>query len=111
MHQLSSPSDPQIIDVRLESDPIDTTFAAPLRSSILSGLSKPRGKKTLPSLLLYDERGLRLYDSVTTNANENYYLFPAEEEILREKGAEIVNAMHGDRGAVHGEVVLELGSG
>lgn len=102
-----NPSNPKIVDVRLDSG---TTSAASLRSAILSGLNQPSGKRTLPTLLLYDERGLRIYDAITTDADE-YYLFPTEEAILREKGAEIVRVMHGKRGVVDGEVVLELGAG
>ena len=37
-----------------------------MREQILVGLSKDPGKKALPTLLLYDERGLRLYDAITT---------------------------------------------
>jgi uncharacterized SAM-dependent methyltransferase len=58
------------------------------------GLQKPQGQRTLPTILLYDEQGLRLYDEITTKVPE-YYLFPAEEEILREHGSEIVRLMHG----------------
>lgn len=102
--------DPKIIDVRLESGTTDTTSAASLRSAILSGLDQSSGQKSLPTLLLYDERGLRLYDVITTDADE-YYLFPIEEAILKEHGSEIVRVMHGKRGVVDGEVVLELGAG
>lgn len=101
---------PKIIDVRLESGTTDTTSAASLRSAILSGLNQATGQKSLPTLLLYDERGLRLYDAITTDADE-YYLFPTEEAILKENGSDIVNVMHGERGAVDGEVILELGAG
>lgn len=101
---------PKIVDVRLESGTTDTTSAASLRSAILSGLSQPTGQKSLPTLLLYDERGLRLYDAITTDADE-YYLFPTEEAILKDHGFDIVKAMHGERGVVDGEVVLELGAG
>jgi len=100
-------SGPKIVDVRLDSA---TTSAASLRSSILSGLTQATGKKTLPTLLLYDEQGLRIYDAITTDAEE-YYLFPTEEAILREKGGEIVRLMHRKSGLVDGEVVLELGAG
>ncbi|KAF8585097.1 hypothetical protein K439DRAFT_1410265 [Ramaria rubella] len=102
--------DPKIVDVRLESGTTDTTSAASLRAAILSGLNQPTGKKSLPTLILYDERGLRLYDAITTDAHE-YYLFPTEEAILKEKGSEIVQVMHGKKGAIDGEVVLELGAG
>jgi uncharacterized SAM-dependent methyltransferase len=54
---------------------------------------------------------LRLYDNITTNAPE-YYLFGAEEEILKGKADEIVAEMHqGTGGLFTNEVVLELGAG
>lgn len=102
--------EPKIVDVRLNAVVSDTTSAASLRAAILQGLNQPLGKKSLPTLLLYDERGLRLYDDITTGADE-YYLFPLEEAILKTKGREIVQAMHGTRGVVGGEVILELGAG
>lgn len=58
----------QIIDVRaLKTGQFD------LRQAVLDGLAKPAGQRTLPTLLLYDEHGLRLYDNITTHAQE-YYL-------------------------------------
>jgi len=102
--------EPKIIDVRLDSAQSDTISTASLRSLIIQGLSEPVGKKSLPTILLYDERGLRLYDDITTGAEE-YYLFPTEEGILKAKGQEIVKAMHGEKGIDDGEVVLELGAG
>lgn len=78
---------------------------------IVEGLMRPAGEKHMPTMLLYDERGLRLYDDITTEAQE-YYLFNAEEEILREKADEIVRTMHhGDAEVSVDEVVLELGAG
>ena len=87
-----------------------TEAATPLCDEIFQGLRKPQGQRTLPTILLYDEQGLRLYDEITTNVLE-YYLFPAEEEILREHGGEIVRLMHGGGSVRDGEVVLELGAG
>ncbi|KIJ38753.1 hypothetical protein M422DRAFT_69010 [Sphaerobolus stellatus SS14] len=110
MQQPAPSKEPKIVDVRLDSTPDDTTSAACLRSAIIQGLKQETNKKSLPTLLLYDERGLRIYDDITTGADE-YYLFPLEEAILKNRGAEIVKAMHGDRGVVEGEVVLELGAG
>lgn len=82
-----------------------------LREQIHAGLGQPTGEKTLPTMLLYDERGLRLYDAITTDAEE-YYLFPAEEEILKEHSEEIVQYMHsGGGGDTRNETVVELGAG
>lgn len=85
----------------------------PLRDDILAGLtgSRPAGERTLPTMLLYDERGLRLYDAITTDAPE-YYLFAAEEEILRRHGDHIARYMHAGRAAkIVNETVVELGAG
>jgi len=72
------------------------------------GLSRPSGEKTIPTILLYDERGLRLYDIITTDTPD-YYLFRAEEQILKDHADEIIKIMRGT--AVAGERVLELGAG
>ncbi|KAK0201959.1 DUF323 domain-containing protein [Desarmillaria ectypa] len=81
-----------------------------VRQAVVDGLDHPTGQKQLPTLLLYDERGLRLYDDITTEVPE-YYLFGAEEEILKTKADEIVRIMHGGGGVQPDEVILELGSG
>jgi uncharacterized SAM-dependent methyltransferase len=82
-----------------------------ISSEIINGLTRPAGKKCLPTMLLYDERGLRLYDDITTRAPE-YYLFGAETEILSNHAYEIVRMMHhGDEEVSVEEVVLELGAG
>ena len=82
------------------------------RAQIVAGLSRPSGQRILPTTILYDERGLRLYDNITTMIPE-YYLFSAENEILKDNGDEIVRTMHAfNHGAVvPGEVVVELGAG
>ena len=85
--------------------------AVSITDQIIKGLEAPLNDKTLPTLLLYDERGLRLYDKITTDAPE-YYPFGAEEEIFREHAFDIVQVMHKRIGGVMpGEVVLELGAG
>ena len=68
----------------------------------------------MPTMLLYDERGLRLYDDITTAVPE-YYLFGAEEEILKNYADDIVATMQRNArtlGDPHTQgVVLELGAG
>lgn len=81
-----------------------------LVSQIVGGLMCSTGQKHLPTMLLYNERGLRLYDDITTQAPE-YYLFGAEEEILKNKANEIVQVMHQGEDVSSDEVVLELGAG
>ena len=78
-----------IVDIHARGEPVPGGSSSSLRDQILSGLAQPVGHKTLPSLLPYDERGLHLYDELTTRATE-YYLFPAEEEILKNSADEIV---------------------
>ncbi|KAF7364840.1 DUF323 domain-containing protein [Mycena venus] len=86
-------------------------LAVDMPAEVLKGLSNTSGGKSLPTMLLYDERGLRLYDDITTHVPE-YYLFGAEEEILKKKSDEIVAAMHQLTGGLFtNEVVLELGAG
>ncbi|KAF5344893.1 hypothetical protein D9758_011590 [Tetrapyrgos nigripes] len=97
----------EIIDIHVHSD---ADNALSMRNEVLKSLSRPIGEKTLSTMLLYDERGLRLYDDITTKTQE-YYLFGAEEEILKNKADEIVRVMHHETGVVDGEITLELGAG
>ncbi|KAG9315838.1 histidine-specific methyltransferase [Chiua virens] len=85
-----------------------------LTNIIVEGLEAPFSAKSLPTILLYDERGLRLYDKITTDAPE-YYLFGAEEEILYNHASDIVRIMQsrslaGSAG-IPSQVLLELGAG
>ena len=101
-------NEPTILDVReqQDSESISTAIAA-LRTQVLAGLYKPPNARTLPTLLLYDERGLRLYEDLTTYATD-YYLFAAEEQILSGHANEIVQAMGvGSKDTI----VVELGAG
>src|SRR5438309_2342292 len=65
--------DPLIVDVR-ENTSSNTSLSNTIVDAIIEGLSKPSGARSLTTLLLYNERGLRLYDDITTKATE-YYLF------------------------------------
>lgn len=94
----------EIVDVQTSEN-----FRA-IQLQILDGLQRPAGQKNLPTMLLYDERGLRLYDDITTMAPE-YYLFGAEEDILKNHAMDIVMAMHNTTGCIPGETVIELGAG
>jgi uncharacterized SAM-dependent methyltransferase len=81
---------------------------------IVRGLKAPFNAKSLPTLLLYNERGLRLYDKITTDAPE-YYLFGAEEEILHRHASEIMRIVQSRSLAssegMPAQVLLELGAG
>jgi L-histidine Nalpha-methyltransferase / hercynylcysteine S-oxide synthase len=104
----------RIIDVRLNDD--TSNGEANLHDEIVKGLSQPFNEKTLPSVLLYDEEGLRLYDDFATSAKE-YYLFPAEETLLKSNAYEIAKIMYSRSKRDHQEpihvesVILELGAG
>lgn len=102
---------PNILDVRQNVDK-DGSTEYELARQIATGLSAPTGQKKMPTMLLYDTNGLRLYDEITTKAPE-YYLFGAEEQILKEHANDIVRAQHSyEAGHItDGEVILELGAG
>jgi len=104
--QSTNATEPTIIDVR----PPDAASPASneVLSAIFEGLNKPPGQRSLPTLLLYDEEGLKLYDEITTSAHE-YYLFAAELNILKAHSDEIVRAMGAGKCGEH--IVLELGAG
>ena len=59
--------------------------------------------KRLPTLLLYDEQGLRLFEDITYL--EEYYLTNAEIEVLTNHADEIAQQI------CAGSIVVELGSG
>jgi len=98
----------EIIDVHSRSS--EGIVVSDIPNQIIHGLSQPPHQKHIPTMLLYDERGLRLYDDITTEAPE-YYLFAAEEEILKTKADEIVQAMHRGSDVLLDEVIVELGAG
>ncbi|KAI2624386.1 C-type lectin protein [Hypoxylon sp. NC1633] len=67
-------------------------------------LLRPReGSRKLPTLLLYDEKGLQLFEKITYL--EEYYLTNDEIQVLRRSAAAIARAIPS------GSLVLELGSG
>jgi uncharacterized SAM-dependent methyltransferase len=90
----------------------DVGGATGLRDEVLAGLSRPAGQRTLPTMLLYNEAGLRLYDAITVNAPE-YYLFGAEEDILKKHACcEIVPIMRSAAGASGtSTTIVEMGAG
>jgi len=104
----------QIVDLRSYNKPSSDSSSSDAdiqAQTIIRGLMAPANEKTMPTVILYDERGLRLYDNITTKAPE-YYLFGAEEQILRDHASQIVDVMHQHTGGfISGEVVLELGAG
>ncbi|KAK5732155.1 hypothetical protein LTR17_010732 [Elasticomyces elasticus] len=88
---------PDIIDIR------DGGELLRLADSIRSGLQAPPGSRTLPSLLLWNEKGLKHFEAVTYTSD--YYLTNAEISVLEAHSAEIAEQMQ------DGSILLELGSG
>ena len=87
-----------IIDIRRE------TTGESLRDEILSGIRAENGvEKRLPTMLLYDEAGLRLFERITYL--EEYYPTNAEIEVLTTYANQIAQTVP------DGSMVVELGSG
>ncbi|KAJ4300534.1 hypothetical protein N0V88_003212 [Collariella sp. IMI 366227] len=86
-----------IIDIRRAAVEIN------LKTEILSMFRTKDGPRQLPTLLLYDERGLQLFEKITYL--EEYYLTNDEIEILQSFAAEMV------KNIPSGSMLIELGSG
>ena len=87
-----------IIDIRSDAASIS------LKKEILAGLKVKDGKeKTLPTLLLYDELGLKLFEKITYL--EQYYLTGQEIKVLESYADRIAERIPS------GAMVVELGSG
>jgi L-histidine Nalpha-methyltransferase / hercynylcysteine S-oxide synthase len=97
-----------IIDVRLNGNA--SNGEVNILDEIIKGLSRPAGQKDLPQLLLYDSDGLRIFDEITTGVDD-YYIFPAEENLLKRHADDIVRVMHGKEDQPMESIVLELGAG
>ena len=89
---------PNIIDIRSDTGGFE------LKQDILTGLKKEAGEeKSLPTLLLYDDTGLRLFEEITYL--DEYYLTGEEIAILTENAGRIADRIP------NGCLVVELGSG
>jgi L-histidine Nalpha-methyltransferase / hercynylcysteine S-oxide synthase len=86
---------PDIIDIRSD------TAGFELKQDILSGLKKE--EKTLPTLLLYDDQGLRLFEEITYL--DEYYLTEEEIALLHEYADQIAKRIPSNA------LIVELGSG
>jgi L-histidine Nalpha-methyltransferase / hercynylcysteine S-oxide synthase len=64
-----------IIDIRHDNVEFN------LKADILSSLRPEVGPKTLPTLLLYDERGLQLFEEVSLNAKFEQSGYRANHEV------------------------------
>ncbi|KAL9597119.1 MAG: hypothetical protein Q9219_005341 [cf. Caloplaca sp. 3 TL-2023] len=79
-------------------------FSSSVLDEIRSGLRPAAGaEKTLPTLLLYDEQGLKLFEDISYL--EEYYPTNAEIEVLQDHVEEIAASVP------QGCVILELGAG
>ena len=88
----------RIVDIRT------TEISRSINEEIQKGLRPTNGEaKTLPTLLLYDTVGLKLFEDITYL--EEYYLTNAEIEVL-EKHADHIAAR-----IQRGSQLIELGSG
>ncbi|CZT42291.1 uncharacterized protein RSE6_02153 [Rhynchosporium secalis] len=74
-----------IIDIR--HDAVELS----LKDEILSSLQPQEGPKRLPTLLLYNEKGLQIFEEITYL--EEYYLTNAEIEVLNNSASKIAETI------------------
>ena len=87
-----------IIDIRQGKD------QRTILDDVYKGLHPDKGEeKTLPTMVLYDEKGLRLFEDITYL--EEYYLTNAEIEVLTRYASDIARIIQ------PGSQIVELGSG
>ncbi len=98
MGSLGVHSDVSIIDIRQGG--LDFSIIDDMRKKLNPGKGE---EKEMPTLLLYDEQGLKLFEDITYL--EEYYLTNAEIEVLIDHADEIAKSIR------PGSQVVELGSG
>lgn len=87
-----------IIDIRSDREGIN------LKQAIKAGLNPGHGQeRTLPTLLLYDVEGLKLFERITYL--DEYYLTGEEIKVLEQHASQIAEEI------LDGSVMVELGSG
>ncbi|KAK0621601.1 hypothetical protein B0T17DRAFT_618029 [Bombardia bombarda] len=86
-----------IIDIRRSALDIN------LKTEVLSMFRCQDGPRQLPTLLLYDERGLQLFENITYL--DEYYLTNDEIDVLKSHAADMVKSIPS------GAMLIELGSG
>jgi uncharacterized SAM-dependent methyltransferase len=87
-----------IVDIRQQD------FTSSLANDVHSSLDPPEGtNRSLPTTLLYDTKGLKLFEEITYL--DEYYLTDAEIEVLATHAREIVERIPNNA------QLLELGSG
>lgn len=95
--KMGSDSSIDIIDIRHDAVEVN------LKDEILKSLRPESGIKTMPTLLLYNERGLQLFEEITYL--HEYFLTNAEIEVLERSADSIANAIPSSA------MIMELGSG
>ena len=95
---LTTREDASIIDIRHRE--IQFSIYDDLQSQLRP---EDGGEKKLPTMLLYDEQGLKLYEEITYL--EEYYLTNAEIDVLKRYADHIAERIQ------NGSQVIELGSG
>ncbi|KAH8596089.1 DUF323 domain protein [Bisporella sp. PMI_857] len=92
-----STTNTDIIDIRHDAVEIS------LKDDIIKQLTPETGLKQLPTLLLYDEKGLQLFEEITYL--DEYFLTNAEIDVLKNHAQDIAKAIK------PGSMIIELGSG
>lgn len=89
-----------IVDIREDKE--EKSLQEMIRTSLGGG---PSGQDapTFPSLLLWDEEGLKLFEAITYS--KDYYLTAAEIEVFEHHAHEMAQRI------APGTVIVELGSG
>ena len=88
----------KVFDIRHQGD--DTSN---LRDELVATLTRPVSFKTVPSILLWDDRGQRLFEDILSCPQ--YYPFRAELALLNKYSEEMAAAVGQTR------LVIELGAG
>ncbi|KAI9313300.1 hypothetical protein BX666DRAFT_766228 [Dichotomocladium elegans] len=98
-HQNKPPSPPAAGD----HGSTDVFGDSDLAELIVDALNKPESSKSIPTFVLYDKRGLQLFDEITYA--DDYYLTRAEMEILEQHADSLVSRLNDE------SVIIELGAG
>ena len=97
-HSNGHSSNANIIDIRQGG--LDFDLLAEMRKSLNPGKGQ---EKRMPTLLLYDEQGLKLFEDITYL--DEYYLTNAEIAVLEKDASEMASFVQA------GSQIVELGSG
>ncbi|KAK7217369.1 hypothetical protein V2G26_005372 [Clonostachys chloroleuca] len=87
----------EIIDIRSDAVEID------LKNEVKAMIGPKEGPRMLPTLLLYDEKGLQLFEDITYL--DEYYLTNYEIDVLKTSATDMASKVP------TGAIVVELGSG